>query len=235
MDNNSNEYINNRGEKVPRVSSIIKLLNKEQLLYWANSLGYKHISYAHELDRTARIGSAVHDMIEKYHDKHKLAIYNWGKYRIFGRYDRIAVMNCMRSFREWYDIHHRNFKVLFTEKTIVGDLFGGTIDTIIESPMNKKHIMIVDYKTSSGFYLTQILQLSAYVYLCEKEGFIVDGVMVIKMDKKFGDSATDLILLREDLDPFIALFMHLYESLILHDISNRIMKTKNKRLAEVVL
>lgn len=226
------EYINKKGKSVPRVSTILKLLNKEQLLYWANSLGYKHISYAHELDRTARIGTAVHEMIEKINSSNKLAMYTWNKWRIYNRYDRSAVIRAVHSYMKWYDKNNKKFKILFSEKTIVCDLFGGTIDAIIESPLNKNHVMIADYKTSSDFHLTQILQLSAYVYLCELEGYIVDGVMVIRVDKRFGECAKELIFLREDLDIFIELFLTLYNALLLQDAANIIMKKKKKLTME---
>lgn len=228
-----NTYVNKDGKNVPRVSTIIKLLNKEQLLYWANSLGYKHISYQHELDRTARIGTAVHEMIEKINSEKSLAMYKWNKWKIYNRYDRSAVIRAVHSYKKWYDKNYKKFKILFSEKTIVGDLFGGTIDTIIESTFNSSHIMVVDYKTSSDFHLTQILQLSAYVLLCEMEGFIVDGIIIIRTDKRFGECAKELIFLRKDLNIFIELFLTLYNAMILQDVANQIMK-KNKFTMEGV-
>lgn len=46
MTNNNNKvYINANGERVLRVTEVIKMLSKDQLLFWANMLGFKQVSY----------------------------------------------------------------------------------------------------------------------------------------------------------------------------------------------
>ena len=62
--NNYKAYINKYGERVMRVSEIIKLIGKEQITIWANMLGFKGIKYKDELERTANIGSLSHSVIE---------------------------------------------------------------------------------------------------------------------------------------------------------------------------
>jgi len=47
-DNNYKAYINKYGERVMRVSEIIKLIGKEQITIWANMLGFKGIKYKDE-------------------------------------------------------------------------------------------------------------------------------------------------------------------------------------------
>ena len=53
-------YVNKHGEKVRRVSDVIKILAKDSITIWANMLGLKGIKYKDELERTANIGSICH-------------------------------------------------------------------------------------------------------------------------------------------------------------------------------
>ena len=66
-------YVNKNGDRVPRVSEVIKTLAKDSLITWANFLGFKHIDYRKELERTRNIGSLCHDVLEGYFDKNRLA------------------------------------------------------------------------------------------------------------------------------------------------------------------
>ena len=52
---------------VPRVTEIIsKMISEEYLLYWANSLGFKHQGYKKTVQRAADIGSESHDLINRF-------------------------------------------------------------------------------------------------------------------------------------------------------------------------
>lgn len=54
--NHFETYVNAKGERVMRVSTVINKLAKDQIAIWANMLGFKHIDYKKELERTANIG-----------------------------------------------------------------------------------------------------------------------------------------------------------------------------------
>ena len=43
-----------------RVTEILGYIGEESLMYWANGLGFKGISYKKELSRYATIGTKVH-------------------------------------------------------------------------------------------------------------------------------------------------------------------------------
>ena len=187
-DNNHKQYINSRGEPVLRVSQVIKSLAKDSLIFWANSLGFKGISYKKELERTANIGSLCHDVIEGYFDTQRLADIDFELFNIEDYGSKMEVRLALESFFKWYKkfIKHHTYNVKFTEFTVVGEYLGGTIDCGIDGWKDPDKVIFVDYKTSGDFYLTQFLQLSAYVMIYEEVygPKTVEGVMIIRMDKK---------------------------------------------------
>ena len=47
------------GKKLPSVTTIIHSLGNEEIIKWANSLGFRHIKYEQELDKYAQNGSLI--------------------------------------------------------------------------------------------------------------------------------------------------------------------------------
>lgn len=210
-DNHHNVYVNADGEQVVRVSHVVRTLGREQLIMWAHMLGWKHIRYKDELDRTANIGTFVHQVLENYNNPRMICEYNFEDYYLYSFMDRQQAYNAAESFFKWLKNNQRLYKVLDTEKTIVGKKAGGTIDLILESPFHKDKVILGDYKTSSSIHFTQFLQLSGYVDLYEEINGpdTVDGVVVIRMDKKHGDPAECKLIRRDKLDPYIECFKSL--------------------------
>lgn len=213
-DNHLKSYVNKNGQKVPRVSEVIKMLAKDSIIFWANSLGFKGVSYKKELERTANIGSLCHDVIEGYFDKQRLADIDFDRFNIEDYGSKMEVRRALESFFRWYRkfIKHHTYNVVFTERIVVGDRLGGTIDCGIEGWKDPNKIIFVDYKTSGDFYLTQFLQLAAYVWIYEEVygDDTVEGVMVIRMDKN-GKDAEARFLPRKRLDEYITCFQCLYD------------------------
>ena len=71
----------------------------------------------------------------------------------------------------------------------------------------------MDYKTSKTFYLTQFLQLAAYVMIYEEVygRNTVEGVMVVKLSKSEDEPAEARFLPRNKIDPFILCFQCMYD------------------------
>ena len=97
---------------------------------------------------------------------------------------------------------------------MVGQDFGGTIDCIIEGWKDPNKVIFVDYKTSKSFYMTQFLQLAAYVILYEEVygPDTVEGVMVCRLEKSKRKKAEAWFMTREALNPFILCFQCLYDT-----------------------
>lgn len=178
-------YKNSKNEVVPSVTTILKIINKDELLYWANSLGYKRISVKTELECHAYIGSVVHNTIDEYFKTGKI------RFDSFIDKNRIAENLCARkaflSFTQFYMENRKDFKIISNERSLSGEKFGGTMDLLAEY---KDFLTICDFKTSSNFYLSMFLQMAAYdLLLRENDDIKVKGYMVILLDKKTGKPA----------------------------------------------
>ena len=232
-DNNFKVYVNKNGERVMRVSDIIKILAKEQLILWANNLGFKGISYRKELERTANIGSLCHDVIEKYFNKRYLAEIDYDESDISQYGDKVEVRRALDSFFDWYKRFRKQhtYNIKFTEKVVIGESFGGTIDCGIDGWEDPSKVIFVDYKTSGDFYLTQFLQLAAYVIIYEElyGPDTVEGIMVVRLDKK-GGKAVARFIHRKNLNPFIICFQCMF------DVATgiQILNTNLKNLSEKI-
>ena len=222
-DNHNKMYINAEGKRVLRITEIIKVLAKDQLVTWANMLGFKHVDYKKELERTSNIGTMVHAMLEQYMDPRQIAIFDYEAYGVNEWQSRVEATNAVNSFFEWYDKLSKPFKIKFTEKVLIGMNYGGTIDCGIDGWDDPKKVIFVDYKTSPNFYLTQFLQLCGYVRLYEElEGQdTVEGVMVIIMDKKHGDPARARFIPRDQLELLLTCFDCLYNTAVMTHMLNK--------------
>ena len=232
-DNNHKYYINKDGERVLRVSDVIKVLAKEQLIIWANMLGFKGVSYKKELERTANIGSLCHDVIEKYFNPRYVADIDYDGFDIPENEDRIEVRNALTSFTKWYTkfIKTHTYNIVFTEKVVVGKNFGGTIDCGIEGWKDPKKVIFVDYKTSSDFHLTQFLQLAGYTIIYEEEHGenSVEGAMICRLNKK-GGIAEARYIPRDQMNPFIICFQCMYDVAVGTHILNENLRELTERI-----
>lgn len=164
---NQPKYFHN-GIPIPRVTEIIsKMISEEYLLYWSNSLGFKHQSYKKTIDNAANIGSESHDLINKF---------------LLGE---TFVSNNIPylGFRKWWmDINTNNdIKIIGTEQTLTCEYFGGTYDLLIEID---GLLYLVDFKTSNYIGYKHFIQLSAYKYMLEQKGYIISGCIILQLNKK---------------------------------------------------
>lgn len=224
-DNHMKAYYNSKGQRVMRVSQVIKRLAKEQIAMWANMLGFKGVSYKKELERTANIGSLCHDVLEHFVNPNRLAIIEYEAYGL-DEWSIPEAKKALMSFFAWYKNNKERFKVLHTEFVVVGETLGGTIDCIIESWYNKDKVIFVDYKTSGDVYLTQYLQLAAYVMIYEEVygKDTVDGVMILHLDKKHGRPAEGKLIRYKDLKMFMVMFKSLFEVAYCEEMLNGVYK-----------
>lgn len=212
--NHGKVYINADGKRVMRITEVIKVLAKDQLTTWANMLGFKGIDVKKELERTANIGSMFHGVIESFMDPTQLAVIDYEEYDVYGFQSQLEATNAIKSFFTWYDANKNLFQPVFTEKVVVGQKLGGTIDCGIKGIQDPEKVIFVDYKTSPQFYLSQFLQLAGYVRIYEEvEGEdTVEGVMVILADKKKGAMARARVITRKELEPILLCFDCLYNT-----------------------
>ena len=161
------KYVYN-GKIVPRVTQIIsRTINEEYIVQWANRLGLRGQKYNQTLEKAASYGTEAHDLIDVYLNNGFVYSYN------------IA----FQSFKKWWDIIKiNNPNIIFTEKALISPFFGGTCDLFIQ--INGRNY-IVDYKTSNYMSYKYFLQLSAYKYMIENLGYLVNGVIILKLNKEY--------------------------------------------------
>lgn len=173
--NVESDYIHN-GIIVPRVTKILsKCIHSDSLMYWANSLGFKHQSYAKTLDAAANVGHHAHENIDNFLSN--------DNYEADATSMPNQSYNAYQSFLKWFtDINNAaNVRVIFHEKSLACKYFGGTLDGLYE--INGK-IYLVDYKTSNHITFKYILQLAAYRYMLRNElGIEIDGCIILQLSK----------------------------------------------------
>lgn len=213
-DNHNKAYINSKGEKVMRITEVVKILAKDQLMTWANMLGFKGIDYKKELERTANVGTMFHGVVEQFMNPKQLAYIDYSAYGVYGFQSEVEATNAIHSFFTWFEDVKDRFKIKFTEKVVVGESLGGTIDCGIEGFVDKNKVIFVDYKTSTSFYLAQFLQLAGYIRIYEEVygEDTVEGVMVVLANKKTGAKARARYIPREKMESILLCFDCLFST-----------------------
>lgn len=171
-----------KGYKVPRVTSVLSdMLNEEYLITWANNVGLfqrkKHTFYR---NKATTIGSAVHNAIQ---EQIQFEV-NPDFENIKDGKDRQAATLSYNAFNDWWSIVKDKSRVILEEYTLITEYCGGTLDLLIN--INGK-LYLLDFKTSTQISFKYYVQLAAYRrMLYELMGYIVDGVIVLRLDKKNG-------------------------------------------------
>lgn len=163
-------YYNSKGERVPRVTEILStMIHSDNLMYWANSLGFKGLRYKDVLSNAADVGTEAHAAIECFlKDKIKTE-------------SNIPFL----GFLSWYNTITMDIglpiEVISVECKLACDWFGGTLDALLR--IGDK-LYLVDFKTSNHVTFKYFLQLSAYKYMLKVVNDInIDGVIVLQVDK----------------------------------------------------
>ena len=156
------------GVAVPRVTEVIsKMISEDYLLYWANALGFKHQGYKKTVDAAANIGSEAHDLISRFLKGETFTSNN------------IPYL----GFRKWWiDISANNtVEVVGSEVPLSCPYFGGTYDLLVKI---NGLLYLVDFKTSNHVSYKYYLQLSAYKYMLELQGYTLSGCIILQLNKK---------------------------------------------------
>ena len=189
------DYYDYQGIGVPRVTHILdQCINKEFLIAWAAKLGKQQ--YFYEKNKATTIGSRTHELIEEFLTTGRFAENIF--YKIAPSLKK-NVSIAFDNFKEWMNdlANHGYFisDIIAMEKQITCPYFGGTIDCICR--INGK-VYIVDFKTSKKISPEYLLQVCAYMWVCNS-GYVeniprIDGVGIIRVDKESKHKYEDLFL-----------------------------------------
>lgn len=189
------------GTHVPGVTTVLGIINKPQLVKWANSLGLEGIDSTKYVDETAAIGTLAHEMIQE-----ELGGPAWDRRRYnAGQVD--LAENALISYFEWRRRTGVDMETLFIEKPLVSEAMrcGGTIDWY-------GHIdgkpWLVDIKTCKRLYEEHVYQVAAYAEMLREVGLEVSGVRLLRVgrteDEGFDDHVIDTPELAAGLEVFRA-------------------------------
>ena len=169
------------GKKVPRVTSILSdMISEEYLLAWANTVGlYQKKSYTYYRNKSTAIGSAVHEAIQRYIQDKEISDFSGLK----SKDDQTKAENSFSAFRDWWSIIEKNnYQIILEEAPMVTSYCGGTLDLFMNINGRK---YLIDFKTSNQLGFKYYLQLAAYRrMLFETYGFVCDGCILLRLDKK---------------------------------------------------
>jgi hypothetical protein len=142
-------------------------------------------SYSKKLaQEAADIGSIVHDYSEAFEQKNeKRLIELYATIVIHPDSDKIR--SCVDKFKEWKDT---NKDEIIGHENIIGSArykYAGKYDRLAK---RGKHIVLSDFKTSSGIYVEQFIQLAAYkIMLKEWSNIDVDMIEILRFGKEKGE------------------------------------------------
>lgn len=164
------------GSQVPSVTTVLQILGSPAIIRWANWLGFKHLDYDKELERTAENGTIIHQGVQYIVDPEHTEPLTFKNGFESQYYDQI--FNQFKAF-----ISQFTYKTIFTEMSFTSSElgYGGTIDWYAE--MSGFH-MLVDFKSSKQVRLKHLLQLGGYMALLEAQGHPVDAAAIIIVNQK---------------------------------------------------
>lgn len=183
------KYFNKEGMEVPSATTVLKLLNKPALVYWANYLGFKNLDVDEVVNESARLGTLIHWLINAYLEKSLIIYVPDGEFPIK------LVSSYFNSFKIWYNTN--DVEPILLEKSFSSELVGGTLD--FYGRINGK-LTLLDFKTSKKIRLSMFFQLAIYCILLEENGYEVEQVGILLVNNKYRG---EKYLTREELTPYI--------------------------------
>ena len=197
------------GVYLPSVTTILHsiIIDGDRLLNWSNSLGFRHIKYSEELERSANFGTAVHAALEQ-------IMTNGPDNKIsLNGFEIIKFKKVINNFMEFI-----NQNSMTPEDTLHAELtlssielgYAGTCDWV--GYIHGK-LTLIDYKTSKKPNESMFMQLSAYMHLLRENGINIEQAGILTVGEK--DAKLYMKTLSE-LDEYYITFE------IIHSLFNRI-------------
>lgn len=198
------------GTRVPGTTTITALLDKPQLIAWANRLGLEGIDSTRYRDSMAGIGTLAHAMAQAELAGEALT----EDLAEYSPKETALAENALIKFLDWRKAHE--FDPILTETPLVSEIhkFGGTIDAY--GLLDGKHVLC-DLKTGKGIYPEMVYQLAAYRQLLIEHGHPVDGVRIVRIGRDESEGFEERVF--GGLDEAWQVFWHLRQ---IYDLKKQI-------------
>jgi len=171
-------YKNSKGQKVVGVTTALNLKSKPALIPWAYKRGKDGLELYESRDKAANIGTIVHARIMGYFRGYEINDCNISKETWQ------HTEESMKSFYEW--ARPRKVKPILVEMPMISEKyrFGGTPDVYGEMD---NLLTLLDFKTGSGIYADQFLQVAAYSKMLKENGYNHKKIIILNIPKSKGD------------------------------------------------
>lgn len=168
------KYTLGNGAVVPGVTTILSVIAKPELIFWANRKGLEGIDTRKFVDEAAVIGTLVHQMVEE-----DLGGEAWDR----DEYSQAQIKIAERSFAKYLEWKKgRDIATRLIEAKLVSEKFrfGGTCDWY---GMFDGQYWLLDIKTSKAVYPEFIYQVAAYKKLLLEAGFKVTRTGILRLGR----------------------------------------------------
>ena len=204
----------------PSVTTILDIVAySQQLMNWANNLGFQGIRYSQALDQSAVRGTYVHETNQYYVDPNNAKLP-----RITDGLMEVEVRQRSNNFLYELRKAQGNWKTIFTETPFVSHTYeiGGTVDWFAEWYGKNT---IFDYKTSSGLRDKHLLQVGGYYYGLTDNGLTIDQACIILCRR---DRCIFYMIEEEELKRLGEIFFQIYDYYKSHEWVHQLVLDKSK-------
>ncbi len=195
-------YRLNDGTLVPGVTTIVGMLNKPQLVSWANRLGLQGINTTAYIAAAANAGTCAHEMIQAIVGGPEVDLAKYSGEEI------AQAQNAASKFKEWLANHEMETQAIEMQLVSERHRVGGTIDWY---GMLDGSYTLVDLKTSGRIYDEHIIQVAAYSKLLEEAGYEVEAVRILRFSREDDENARDMVLTTRQVERGWEVFARLRE------------------------
>ena len=200
-------YFNSSNKEIPSVTTVLKILNKPELVDWANWMGKIGKDSKEFTQQSAQVGTYTHYIIERICKKKII--------RLDDMYDTLSkgqikkVEKAVGSFKKWKKETKPKFK--HNELKVQDERLGGTIDCICKID---GLTYMVDFKTSKQVYPSYFLQLAGYNYLYKRVyNKSIDKAGILVLDKykyRYEFVYTDIEIIEKYYEPVFLKLLDVY-------------------------
>lgn len=172
------------GVQIPSVTTVLKMLSNDALIYWANSLGWNRRSVKDELSIASYIGTTIHEYVYHIIQGNKSEaldiLQDLKTHKNLREVD--GILSGVASFNEWWSDNKEYVVPVFAEEPLSMPHCGGTVDLVC---YYKNKLTIIDFKSSKSVYLTHWLQLAKCkeIYEYNFPQHYIEELAVLHIDK----------------------------------------------------
>jgi len=197
-------------KRVAGVTTILGVLNKPNLIPWANRMGLKGIDTTKYVNEAAEIGTLAHEMVMHYFEGTECNTDDYSKNQI-----KLAE-NSLKSFYSWNDEHEITPILIEEQMASAKYFYGGTIDLFCNIDGVDA---LVDFKTGKAIYSEMFSQVAAYVQLLKENGHKPKKFKIIRIGRDPSEGFEERSVSAKELKDYWSIF---YYCLKLYELKKKI-------------